>query len=368
VVAGRGTPIRRGATTDQAGHNDLIAMAQDTGSADFGRAAVRIPWQEALDVARVAAFLAAQGQPVDPRRPDEGVLAGHGLLRREEARVYPTAAAVLLFGRRPQTYFPQATLSLVRLAGSAADPVDSAVASGTVLEQIERAEAFVRRNVAGEYPIEVVREAIVNALMHRDYRAEEVEVSVRLIGDRIEVVNPGVLVGGLELTDVAQGDVDHPPRRNPTLVSLFFDQARRPAGGVPYIERAGSGIRRMRERLAARRLPLPEFREDEVRRLFRVTLLGVPLRQPGSVVTASQAGLSPRQRRLLDEISPGDSMSAAEYQDRYQVSRRTATADLTGLVGAGLLEAVGSGAGRRYRRPGDAAERGVTKAEASEYS
>jgi predicted HTH transcriptional regulator len=108
----------------------------------------------------------------------------------------------------------------------------------------------------------------------------------------------------------------------------------------------------MRERLASRGLPLPVFREDERRRLFLVTLPGVPL-APFTTRAADESGdltLNPRQRRMLDDLALDESISAADYQDRYGVSRRTATADLASLARHGLMEVSGARAATRYRR------------------
>ncbi|MBI4494591.1 MAG: putative DNA binding domain-containing protein [Chloroflexi bacterium] len=351
VVRERGCPTRRGATTDHATHHELLEMAQETGGLDFGRTLVRTASLEDLDPERVARFLADQGQPsVNPTRPSEGVLAGHGLVRREDGQSYPTAGAVLLLGRAPQTHFPQATLSLVRSLEDRADPLDTMVAGGTIIEQIQATERFFRRNLAGDYPAEAFREAVVNALMHRDYAIGWAETSVRLHGDVVEVASPGLLIGGLQVDQLARGPIDYPPRRNPSLVNLFFAQTRGMVEiGALYLERAGSGLNRMRERLDEAGLPAPEFREDEQRDLFVVTLRGVPLSQSRRQTPAGEGiELNLRQRRLLEQLAPDERISAQEYQARFGVSRATASADLAALVRAGLVRAYGSGPGRRY--------------------
>lgn len=327
-------------------------MAQETGGLDFGRTIVRTAALDDLDPERVTRYLTTQGQqPHDPERPREGVLAGNGQVRQEDGRTYPTAGAILLLGRAPQMHFPQATLALVRQPDApGADPPDSLVASGAILDQVRAAERFFRRNLAGDYPIEVVREAIVNALMHRDYAIGWAETSVRLNGDVAEVASPGLLIGGLRVDELARRPIDHPPRRNPSLVNLFFAQTRVEAdAGALYLERAGSGINRMRERLTEAGFPAPEFQEDVQRGLFIVTLRGVPLGQaPQPALPATEIELNPRQRQLLEQLTSGDTVSAQEYQARFGVSRATATADLTALVRAGLLKPHGSGPARRY--------------------
>jgi len=356
VVKERGCPIRRGATTDHASHSELLEIVQDTGGLDFGRTLVRTASLEDLDAGRVARFLTSQGQPpLDPNHPPEGVLAGHGLARREGVRSHPTAGAVLLFGTAPEAHFPQATVSLVRYSDAAgADPVDRLVTAGVFIDQLRATERFLLRNLTGDYPMEVFREAIVNALIHRDYAVAWAEISVRLLGDQIEVASPGLLIGSLRVEDLARGPIDHPPRRNPSLVNLFFAQTRGLEAGTLYLERAGSGINRMRQRLAERGLPPPEFREDEQRGLFIVSLRGVPLDgSPSSGMTVDTGSLNPRQRQFLGQLLPGDRISSQEYQMRFRVSRATATADLAALARVGLLRARGAGPARRYERPAD---------------
>jgi ATP-dependent DNA helicase RecG len=349
VVRERGCPIRRGATTDHASHHELLEMAQEAGGLDFGFTLVRTASLDDLDPDRVAAFLEANGQPlVDRRQFPVGVLAGHGLARSEDGRTYPTAGAILLLGRSPQTHFPQATLSLVHAPSDAgADPLDSLVAGGTLIDQIVAAEQFFRRNLARDYPIEVFREAVVNALMHRDYTVGWAETTVRLRGSTVEVGSPGLLIGGLALRDLTAGPIDHPPRRNPSLVNLFFAQTRGVLGGhTLYLERAGSGLNRMRERLAEVGFPPPTFAEDEERRLFRVALQRVPV--VAATTLAADAALNPRQRQFLAQHQSGELIAAQDYQERFGVSRATATADLAALVRAGHVRVFGRGRSQRY--------------------
>jgi ATP-dependent DNA helicase RecG len=351
VVRELGCPIRRGATTDHASHHELLEMAQETGGLDFGHTLVRTASLDDLDPHRVAAFVEANGQPLPDRQQlPVGVLAGHGLVRAEDGRTYPTAGAILLLGRSPQAHFPQATLSLVHYpTEDGVDPLDSLVAGGTLIEQVVAAEQFFRRNLAQDYPIEVFREAVVNALMHRDYAVGWAETTVRLRGNTVEVGSPGLLIGGLEVRDLASGPIDHPPRRNPSLVNLFFAQTRGVLGGHGlYLERAGSGLNRMRERLAEAGLPPPAFAEDEARGLFLVALQGVPVGAAATPRAGDAAELNPRQRQFLEQLRKGEEISAQEYQERFGVSRATASADLAALVRAGHIRAFGRGRSQRY--------------------
>ena len=100
------------------------------------------------------------------------------------------------------------------------------------------------------------REAVVNALMHRDYRIVGTQVSVEVFDNRVEIVNPGGLVNGLSVRTLGTVSV----RRNEILSDLFFRMHK--------VERIGMGIRNMKEAMLAAGLPEPVFETDD---FFRAT-------------------------------------------------------------------------------------------------
>lgn len=132
--------------------------------------------------------------------PVKQVLRQVGLL--VESRV--TVAAILLFGRNPQQFLPQAVLRCGRFKGTdAVHFLDMDSVQGNVIEQVERAMTFVKRNIrmgveirglqrddVWEYPLEGLREALINAVCHRDY-ASTANVQIRIFDDRLEIWNPG---------------------------------------------------------------------------------------------------------------------------------------------------------------------------------
>ena len=149
---------------------------------------------------------------------------------------------------------------------------------GTLPEQIRRAEAFVASNMRRgvrlrglerveetEYPVDVVREAIVNAVAHRDYQIRGDEIRVLLFSDRIEFYSPGRLPGHVTVENL----VDERFSRNETIVQVLSDMG--------FIERLGYGIDRMIRLMAEAGLPAPQFEETAAG--FRVTLQG-PRRGP----------------------------------------------------------------------------------------
>jgi hypothetical protein len=176
-----------------------------------------------------------------------------------------THAAVLLFGRQPQRFLISSEIKCAHFHGTeVAKPIPSyQVYKGTVFELVDEAVDFVLSKIAlsvgtreagpqapvrYEIPKEVVAEAIVNAVVHRDYTSNG-SVQVMLFADRLEVWNPGALPPSLTLEKlrVAHGSVPG----NPLLAEPMYL-----AG---YIERMGTGTRDMIQRCVDAGLPEPEF-------------------------------------------------------------------------------------------------------------
>jgi predicted HTH transcriptional regulator len=183
----------------------------------------------------------------------------------------PTNAAMLLFGRDPQRFLPSAEVRCMHFHGTEVQrPVPFyRVFKGTLFEQVSLAADFVlsklnrsvgtraesnQAPVRYEIPPDVIREAIVNAIAHRDYTsAGAVQVSV--FADRVEVWNPGTLLAPLtpESLRRAHGSI----ARNPRVCEALF-LAR-------YIEKFGTGTLMMIRESLAHALPEPDFaqRGDE---------------------------------------------------------------------------------------------------------
>ncbi|WP_114970260.1 DUF4062 domain-containing protein [Rhodoferax ferrireducens] len=218
-----------------------------------------------LDETRMATFLGrarrARGFPLPEEATPFELLTHLNLL--DAGR--PTHAAMLLFGRQPQRFLISSEVKCAHFHGiHAAKPIPSyQVYKGTVFDLVDQAVDFVMSKinlwvgtraagpqvpVAYEIPREVVAEAIVNAVAHRDYTSNG-SVQVMLFADRLEVWNPGCL----------------PP-------SLTLEKLRHPHGSVPgnpqlaeplyltkYIERMGTGTGDMIRRCVEAGLPEPEF-------------------------------------------------------------------------------------------------------------
>lgn len=195
----------------------------------------------------------------------------------------PTLAGLMTFSRYPQAYFPQLCITAVALPGTEMGEVgtdgerflDNKRITGSISDMLEAAVEFVRKNSrtktiideAGrradkeEYPIKAVREAILNALVHRDYsiHTENVPIRIEMYRDRMEIINSGGLYG--KITIDALGKV-HPETRNAVLANMLEL--------LSITENRYSGIPTMRTEFLNAGLPAPIFsvRHGE----FKVTM------------------------------------------------------------------------------------------------
>lgn len=167
---------------------------------------------------------------------------------------HPSNAAILLFGRKPQAFFRTATVKCQRSPGGEKSkrPTSSKVFKGTVFHLVDETLDFTLSSASGgnqfEIPVDVVREAIVNSVAHRDYTTSaNIEVSV--FDDRLEIWNPGTPPPSLTI-DALRRPHDSLPR-NPLIAKCLY-LAR-------YSERIGTGTRDMIMTTRGVGLPVPQF-------------------------------------------------------------------------------------------------------------
>jgi ATP-dependent DNA helicase RecG len=197
-----------------------------------------------FDSAKYQAFVKASGIPATVRKED--VLSNLHVVTEEGM----TNAGALLFGNNVPKFFLQASISCALFQGTSKTKIlDRAVIEGGVQEIYDASISYLKSHLNTEYvikggpreeilelPEEALREALLNAIGHRDYRSTS-NIQVNIYRDRVEIWNPGGLVSGLRLKDL--GHVSRP--RNLLLFSLM--------ARMNLVEHIGSGVKRIREAL-----------------------------------------------------------------------------------------------------------------------
>lgn len=179
--------------------------------------------------------------------------------------IFPTVAGILLFSNEPDTYLPGALIRCARFKGNEMDEfIDQRIISGPLFNQVEEATAFFKRNIrrgakieglyrkeAYEYPEKAIKEALVNAVCHRDYSRKGADIKFAIFDDRIEITSPGHLPPSITLDDLGKGVSEH---RNKIIGRIFSE--------LGLIEGFGTGVFRMRKYCKEWGIIDPEFRED----------------------------------------------------------------------------------------------------------
>lgn len=184
----------------------------------------------------------------------------------------PTLAGLMCFSIYPQAYYPQLCITAVALPGTEQGIsginderfIDNKRITGSIPEMLDSAVDFVRRNSRNitiidsngrridkpEYPVKAVREAILNALVHRDYSSytENFPVRIEMYRDRLEIINSGGLYGNISINELGQV---RPDTRNPALANILEV--------LHYTENRYSGIPTIMNEFASNNFPMPVF-------------------------------------------------------------------------------------------------------------
>ncbi len=343
--------IRSGVKNRPLGGEMIRQLAATKSTGDYEIETVPGASPDALDPEVIAEYIAKreerQQRPV--RKPPEQLLQLMGAL---DAKGQPTVVGLLLFGRDPQSFLTQSGLVFVRFAGTESRGPEGLPGYGRreeirgplarLLEQTwqviweeMRVEAVVRglqREERTEYPRFALREALVNAVCHRDYRLRGRRIEVRMFDDRLEVTSPGGLPGYITLDNIVEEHFS----RNPRLVSGLFQWG--------YIEELGLGIDRMIEDMVQAGHPAPTFRATPYS--FTVILQNVRQRH---VIPRWEMHMNERQIRALQYLQEYGRITNSDYRELCpNISAETARLDLADLVDKGVLLKIGDKRGTHY--------------------
>jgi ATP-dependent DNA helicase RecG len=344
--------IRVGAENRPLVGDEVSHLAATKATGDFETGVVAGAARSDLDDEIVQEYLVkreergrlALSRPVDEVLVEIGALTDAG---------ESTVAGVLLFGQEPQFYLPQSGLVFVRFAGteprgpeglpgySRREEIQGALprlieAVWKVIWEEMRVAAVVKgleREEHTEYPPFAVREALVNAVCHRDYRLRGRRIEMRMFDDRMEVISPGGLPGYITVDNI----VDEHFSRNPRIVGGLFQWG--------YIEELGLGIDRMIEDMVQAGHPPPEFKATPYS--FTVTLRNV--RERRAAPAAWERSMNERQLKALNYVREQGSITNREYQALCpNVSSETLRLDFKDLVERGILLRIGVKKGTYY--------------------
>ena len=256
-----------------------------------------------------------------------------------------TNAAVILFAKNPGKFFFNAKLMCAVFAtDSTATILDQKDFNGDLFTLIKEAELYILKNIhigmeieglyrrdIPEINQEALREAIINAFIHRDYHELDF-VSVGVFKDRIEIKNPGGLIGGLQIKDIIKRHISR--RRNELIADIL--------GRAHFVERKGRGIA-----LILDKEPTAKF--EEIADLFITTFQRKHVSESQSKRSLSEGinegiseGLNEGIKSLLNLINENPGENAIKLSEKINVPLKTIERWLKLLKNRNLVEHRGS--------------------------
>lgn len=253
-------------------------------------------------------------------------------------------AGILLFGKNPKKFYTSAYIKIGKFLTNT-DILSTDDVEGNLFEQVEKAiellrvkyiiseikfEGIYRKEVL-EYPEEALREAIINAIIHRNYVGAHTQL--KIYPDKLILWNEGILPKEIKIRDLKK---NHPSRpRNELLADVFFK-----AG---LIEAWGRGTIKITDECKNTGLPEPEFREE---------FGGFSVYFYKDIYTEEnlrKIGLNERQIRAVMYVNEKGEITNKEYQEIANTTKKTASRDLGNLVEKEVFNQVGTtGKGTYY--------------------
>ena len=266
--AEHGVYVRLGSTNRQADRELIAELKRSTDGVNFDAMPMPELSIDDIDLEKAKELF------TDLRTLNEYSLATLKLVTQYQGRTVPTKGAILLFGKERDLLFPDAWVQCGRFMGTnksnifdhqeICSPLPLAVDSIMLFlkKHAMRGADFseVRRKDVWSIPLVMLREAIINALIHTDYSQRGAPIRVSFFDDRIEIENPGILLPGLTIEDMKQGISRI---RNHVIARVFLE--------LKLIEQWGSGVCRIFDEAKLLGLPEPEIIEIGMR--VRVTIL-----------------------------------------------------------------------------------------------
>jgi len=320
--------------------------------ADFLLKKSGIPWDscaekhstlKALDMTTIDGFkrLAADRIPGIINETDSSMLLDKlNLAKNKQLK----RAAVLLFGSDPQRYYSHAVVKIGKFLTDT-DIQTTDIVKGNLFQQVENSleilrtkylqshisfEGIHRRDIL-EYPYEALREAVINALIHRNYQGFS-EIQIRVYPDRMIIMNEGSLPPEITVEDLKRNHLSKP--RNKLLADVFYF-----AG---FIEAWGRGTLKILEKCRDQGLPEPEFNNEHG------VMTVIFYKTKWNEKTLKQLGLNERQMKAVMYVKKNGKITNREYREINNISDEGARIDLNMMIKKDILIQKGKGRSVQY--------------------
>lgn len=347
----KGFFLRNGTNSQKMTTADITAFIQAEGRLRFDeQLRMDLDWQEAFDHHRLNHFL--ELAKITPKADTPNLLFNLGAGDYKDDRFYLNQTGILFFAKEPtQRLFHVSVVCALFKGTGKAYILDRKELTGNLLENVEEALLFLhkhlqlrweitskstRRQEILELPEVALREAVINAVCHRDYLEQGAQVMVEVFDDRVEIYNPGGLPKGLTEKDFGRRSVC----RNPRIAGMLLR--------CNYIEKMGSGIERIREALAKENCPEVRIRYNTMftldfpRPTYNKIDLGLATKTSEK---ASEKASEKTSEKILRHIISDKNITIAGLAEVIGVTTRSIERNIQKLQSEGRLRRVGPAKG-----------------------
>jgi len=249
----------------------------------------------------------------------------------------PTLAAMLLFGNHGYS------IHMGRFK-SPDTIIDDLMLKEPLPMAIEEAMIFIKKHInlsfdfngslkrkeIWQYPLEALRELLLNAVIHRDYRNTS-DIIIKIFDDRIVFTNPGKLYGNLTVEDLKRDDYV-PAHRNRLLAEAFYLTG--------DIEKYGTGF--IRVRALIKKFSDIALNIDEMGDFLRIEVAVTPTKTPTKTLTKTVAPLTALEEKIFNEIKKDNSITFKQIAATLSISRHTVAEYINKLKNKGIIKRQGS--------------------------
>jgi len=338
--------LRNGPNSQKLKRDEVVKLINDSGKIYFDEVLNKtFEYPNDFSNDAFAEYLKLSG--IETNLPIDDILLSLNVAEEVNEKFYMNNTGVLFFSKNPQQYFPESYITAVKYKShDRFSIIDKKDFKGNLISQIENTLSFIIRHMSVEarveekragnlgphrelsdYPILALREAVINAVTHRDYSYESSHIYVHMYTNHIEIENPGGLFHGLTIDNLGKRSV----RRNRLIADLLHRTG--------YIERVGSGFDRMRKALIDNSNP-----ELEVSATNFFNIRFYKRAEKEEVLS-----LTSRQRLIYNYINEHNEVNKREVALLLNVSDDTTRREINRLIELGLIKIVGRGKATTYR-------------------
>jgi ATP-dependent DNA helicase RecG len=338
--------IRNGASTIKLSTQEIIDFIKTEGKVKFDELRITEPdYRKETDEQAVNKYISLL-QLSSPIAHHE-LLINLGVVYYDEDPPVFNNTGILFFAQHPTKYIPQSAVTCVAYKGnSKVDIIDKKTFEFNLISNIDESLAFLKRHLNVSFEIKTnqrkekleipevaLREAIVNAVAHRDYFEKGANVMVEVFDNRVEISNPGGLPKGLNSEDFGTRTL----ARNPLIAALL--------NRAGYIEKLGTGVPRIRQFMEAAGLPQPHFQFDG---FFTIMLRRYNnIAELRKVLRISEAK-AVRIAVILEKMIKNEKLLPEKMAEQLQTTARTIRNDIEILQQHNWVNAKGATNAKEY--------------------